>query len=164
VCRYTRKNCEHVDVQCQVCARECALCILLARVRTLSGTDLLVREGAVYLCVEKNHLVCPTLKHRCKVSPILQELRCCCVWMRQRFKGFRRCVWVRQRFEGFLDRYEKIFFLNTMPGIVLPRESNFFNTVPSCYHFLENVAVTSSISGSKNTIQAGYLKPHLIKI
>ena len=58
---------------------------------------MLAEGGIVYLRVEKNLPVYPTLKHRSKASPVLRELWC-------------RYVWVGQRFEDFLDLREKIFF------------------------------------------------------
>ena len=77
------------------------------------GAFLLAAGGVVYLRVEKNPLVYPTPKHRSKVSLVLRELRC-------------RCVWVGQRFTGFLNLREKVFFLSTMLGAVLPPWVEFF--------------------------------------
>jgi hypothetical protein len=55
------------------------------------------------LAHQKNPLVFPTPKHRSKASSVLQELRC-------------HCVWLGQRFGGFLDLREKVFLLSTMSG------------------------------------------------
>jgi hypothetical protein len=73
----------------------------------------LARGGAVYLCFKKNLLVCFTPKHKSKVSLVSRELRC-------------RYIWMGQRFRGFLDLHGKVFFLSTMPRVVLLPQVEFF--------------------------------------
>ena len=54
-------------------------CTLSVKVRILSETDLLAGEGAVYLRIEKNPLVCPTSKHRSKISRLTRATVPLCI-------------------------------------------------------------------------------------